>query len=117
MRNTRMISRRRYVRDSKDIWNYIWNHFRDERTTDKFLDIVEDVIDRIDFDNVSEDNISDVVYEEIDNSLIYDEDQWTMMAHYQRPSEADFDEAFGYFVSDIEAIVEDIISDREPEEE
>lgn len=110
---------KRYTRDSRrrtrddDYASIILNHFREGRFEDKFFDVVKDVIDRIDFENINEDNIDDYVWNEIDNSLIYTEDQWTVMAHYQSPEDANFNEAMDEFTEDIRSIVEDIISERE----
>ena len=110
---------KRYTRDSRrrtrddDYTSTILNHFRERRIEDKFFDVVKDVIDRIDFEDVNEDNIDDYVWQEIDNSLIYTEDQWTVMAHYQSPEDADFNEAMDEFTEDIRSIVEDIVSERE----
>lgn len=110
---------KRYTRDSRrrvrddDYTSIILGHFREGRFEDKFFDVVKDVIDRIDFDSVDEDNIDDCVWEEIDNSLIYTADQWTVMEHYQSPENANFNEAMDEFTEDIRAIVEDIISKRE----
>lgn len=115
-KNTRKAIRR-VVRDAKDNWDYIWSHFRGDRASDEFLKIVEDVIDRVDFEEVNEDTIYDIAYQEIDDSLIYTEDQWEVMKHYQSPNEADFDSAMEEFTNDIIAIIEEIASDKEDTEE
>ena len=110
---------KRYTRDSRrrvrddGYTSAIVKHFSGERLEDKFFDVVKDVIDRINFEDVNEDNIDDYVWQEIDNSLIYTADQWTVMAHYQSPEDANFNEAMDEFTEDIRSIVEDIISERE----
>ena len=65
-----------------------------------FQAVVEDILDRID-DPTNEDDI----WASVDDALIYDDDQWTVMKHYQRPNEADFDRAMEYLVNDIFEIV------------
>jgi len=68
-----------------------------------FLDIVARIIDRVeDFSDTEE------IYEAMDSALIYTEDQWRVMMHYQTPSEADFGTACEYLLSDVEAICEHI---------
>ena len=68
-----------------------------------FLDIVARIIDRVeDFSDTEE------IYDAMDSALIYDEDQWRVMMHYQRPNEADFGTACEYLQSDVEAICEHI---------
>ena len=41
----------------------------------------------------------------IDDSLIYYDDQWEIMKHYQLPQEANFDEAMEEFYNDLVEIL------------
>lgn len=71
-----------------------------------FLDIVANVIDRIDdIEELGDDDIDDEVRESIDDTLIYYDDQWRIMRFYQVPSEANLDEAFEQLAEDCVKIV------------
>ena len=71
-----------------------------------FLDIVADVIDRIDdIEELGDDDIDDEVRESIDDTLIYYDDQWRIMRFYQVPSEANLDEAIDQLADDCVEIV------------
>ena len=94
--------KRRIVKESVSsytIMNAIYDHFRSSYASDDFYGVVEDIIGRID-DYNSEDDI----FGAIDDALIYDDDQWTVMKHYQRPDEANFSDAIEYLTEDIFAI-------------
>ena len=71
-----------------------------------FLDIVANVIDRLDdIDELGDDDINDEVYSSIDDSLIYYNDQWRIMMFYQLPGEANLDEAIDQLAEDCVEIV------------
>lgn len=54
----------------------IYNHF-EFSTDDKFLDLVADLVDRVeDFTNEQE------IWEAVDSGMIYTDDQWTAYKHY-----------------------------------
>lgn len=72
--------------------------------TDDFEEVLFNIISRID-DYSSEEDI----YQSIDDKLIYDADQWTVMKHYQRPSEANFDGAMEELTSDILVICDKLV--------
>lgn len=102
----------------KDI---IAEHF-DYTVNFDFLDIVSNIIDRIDdIDEFKdEDEIYDAVYSALDDELIYDDDQWTVMRFYQTARDASLDEALDSLVADCVAIVEKIVekgTDDSDEEE
>lgn len=80
-----------------------------------FLDIVANVIDRIDIEELGDDglDIRDEVYSNVDDSLIYYDDQWCVMKFYQTPNEANFDEAVEQLVDDCVEIVTKIKEDDE----
>ena len=82
----------------------IGNYF-DHTFNFEFLDIVANVIDRIDDYRSEED-----AYEAIDAELIYSDDQWTVMQFYQTPEQANFNDAMDSFTSDILAICELIVT-------
>lgn len=72
-----------------------------------FLEIVSDVLDRIDFENVDE--IDDEVQNAVDSALTYIADQWTIAQHYASgPDSLDWDEVVSEFESDISSIVDEI---------
>lgn len=73
--------------------------------TDDFEEVMFNIISRID-DYSSEEDI----YQAIDDELIYDDDQWTVMKHYQRPSEANFNEALDALTSDVLTICDDLVN-------
>lgn len=71
-----------------------------------FLDIVANVIDRIDdIEELGDDDIYDEVMSAIDDELIYDDDQWRIMRFYQRPNDANLNEAFEQLTNDCAEIV------------
>lgn len=50
---------------------------------------------------VMEDSTEEELRYSMDIELIYDEDQWEIMKYYQRPNEANFDEAMDEFYNDL----------------
>lgn len=72
-----------------------------------FLEIVSDVLDRIDFENADE--IDAEVQDAVDSALTYIADQWTIAQHYASgPDSLDWDEVVSEFESDIRSIVDEI---------
>ena len=76
-----------------------------------FVDVVEDIIDRVD-DPRSTDDITQA----IDDGLIYTSDQWTVLEHYCTPQTANWEDAIDEFINDIYHIV-DALNKSEDEEE
>lgn len=71
-----------------------------------FLDIVANVIDRIDdIEELGDDDINVEVYSSIDDELIYYADQWRIMRFYQTPGDANLDEAIDQLAEDCVEIV------------
>ena len=70
---------------------------------DKFTipvaDIAEAIIERM--EEVSKDEIEEELQYAMDLELIYTEYQWSIMAYYQTPQEANFDEAMEEFYNDL----------------
>lgn len=64
-----------------------------------FLDVVANVLDRVDDFGDEED-----IFGAIDSAIIYYDDQWKIIHFYQTPSEANWENAYDDFQSDIFAI-------------
>ena len=70
--------------------------------------------DRIDdIEELGDDDINVEVYSSIDDELIYDDDQWRIMRFYQRPNDANFDEAIDQLAEDCVEIVTKIKKSNE----
>ena len=65
------------------------------------------------------DNIDDAIQQTAESKLIYFDDQWEMMKAYQRPDEADYNEAYCMFLNELYGIVkeEDDEEDEKNEED
>ena len=50
-------------------------------------DIVDDVLDRIDLEGLTSDNLDEHIGEALDCALIYDDSQWALIKYYSDPSE------------------------------
>lgn len=76
---------------------------------DKVVEYVEERKDEFtDEDgNIDDDALDRVIQEEFDNDLIYDDDVWEIMAHYQRPQEADYKSAIEDAYNDVYSAVRD----------
>ena len=76
---------------------------------DKVVEYVEERKDEFtDEDgNIDDDALDRVIQEEFDNALIYDDDVWEIMAHYQRPQEADYNSAIDDAYNDVYSAVRD----------
>lgn len=99
----------------KEIENSIYKNFDMDVSA-----IAEDIISRIDFDNIEEDDLWDELLSAIDDSLIYTEDQWSIIKFYCSPSNADFSYAMEEFENELYSIIIDNIiteDDIEDEEE
>jgi len=72
-----------------------------------FLDIVANVLERVDFEK-DEDELYEDIYSSIDEEMIYTQDQWTIIEYYCMPQDASFDNAFSDFQDDICALVRKI---------
>lgn len=68
-----------------------------------FIDLIQDVIDRI--DDFNDDNDINCA---IDDATIYYDDQWTILKHYCSPSDANYNDAMEQFTIDVYNIVEKI---------
>ena len=97
---------------------YLYDVFGN-RINDDFRDLVNDILDRIDFDEYldNRDNFYELLLQDINDSyFIYGEYQWAMMMQYQNPQDANFNEAFDLFVGDMMVLIENIIDDMTEEE-
>ena len=79
---------------TKDLHLLLWDKFNL-----KVCEIAEAIIERM--EEVSKDEIEDELQYAMDLELIYTEDQWAIMAYYQTPQEANFDEAMEEFYDDL----------------
>lgn len=61
----------------------------------KVCEIAESIIERM------EEPTEEELQQAMDDELIYDEDLWEIMKYYQRPSEANFNEAMMEFYDDL----------------
>lgn len=78
-----------------------------------FLDIVARILNRIDDFSNEED-----VYNSIDDELIYIQDQWEVLMFYcASPADANWDNAYSYFVSDIMALADKIAQQGKEKED
>lgn len=77
-----------------------------------FLDIVAEILERIDVDEINEDNIYDAIYDAMDN-IIYYYQQWRIIEHYQTPMDANFDDAMSDFENDLYNLVRMIVDQKE----
>ena len=70
---------------------------------DKFTipvaDIAEAIFERM--RDYEEEDIEEALSQSMDDELIYDEDLWEIMKYYQRPTEANFNEAMEEFYNDL----------------
>ena len=79
---------------TKELHALLWDKFNL-----KVCSIAESIIERM--EEVSKDEIEEELQYAMDLELIYDEDLWSIMAYYQRPNEANFDEAMEEFYNDL----------------
>ena len=101
--------------------NIIGKHFNYTFDFD-FLDIVADIIDRINFDEYKEaEDKFDFVYEELDSSLIDTDDQWKVLQWYvAEPADLDsssWTETLDNFTNELVEICDKIVADSKEEVE
>ena len=73
----------------------------------KLADIASEILDRVsDYDREEADAIKKVI-DALNDSLIYDDDQWEVMKAYQKPEEANFQNALDDFINDLLSVIED----------
>ena len=96
----------------KDIQDIVGDHFGYTMNFD-FLDIVADVLLRVD-------DFENDLWETVDSTLIYADDQWEVLEHYfDSPadlSDGSWDDAFAQFVGDIEEICRKVVAQKGGEE-
>lgn len=102
----------------QDIQDIVGEHFGYTMDFD-FLDIVADVLLRIDDFEEAVDN-DGIVLDTVDDTLIYIDDQWEVLRYYfDSPSDLDsesWDTAFTNFASDIERVCAEVVAQRGGEE-
>lgn len=84
----------------EDIRREIGRYF-DYAVDADFVDVVEDIIYRVDDPHSTDD-----VMQAIDDGLIYTSDQWTVLQHYCTPQTANWEDAIDEFITDIYHIVD-----------
>lgn len=97
MENTKPLTKSIYKKDIGEYFEYSMDF--------EFLDVVAEVLERIDFDELNDDNICEMVLDAIGDEVIYYNQQWTIIEHYQTPKDANFDEAMSEFDDDIYNLV------------
>lgn len=79
----------------------------------KIADIVSDLVDRIDEDewqDIKDGNEFDIICDIIDNGLIYNDDIWEIMKHYQNPQNADYMGAISELQEDLYTLLHKIVN-------
>jgi hypothetical protein len=71
-----------------------------------FAGIAENVLSRIDADEIEKDPY-EAVLQAMDDELIYTEDQWAMIEYYCTPQNADFNGAWEDFANDLMSAIND----------
>lgn len=77
-----------------------------------FAGIAENVLSRIDADEIEKDAY-EAVLQAMDDELIYTEDQWAMIEYYCTPQNADFNGAWEDFANDLMSAINDGVLVRE----
>lgn len=86
-----------------------YSHFG--TTSEKFQNVVENILKRLDLEDLkkkvlADEDVSEEVYQAMDEELIYTDDQWTCMKYYQSPKEANFDQMWEDLTTDIIVAIE-----------
>lgn len=68
--------------------------------------IADTILDRAEENIEDYSDPYDAIVDALNDELIYEDDQWTIMKQYQRPSEANFTEAVEEFINDLNECVE-----------
>lgn len=71
-----------------------------------FVGIAENVLSRIDADEITNDPY-EAVFQAMDDELIYTADRWAMIEYYCTPENADFDSAWEDFANDLMSAIND----------
>lgn len=80
-------------------------------TSLEFQDVVKEILKRLELEDLkkkvlADEDISEEVYEAMDAELIYTDDQWECMKHYQSPKDANFDQMWEDLTTDIIVAIE-----------
>ena len=78
----------------KDLELLLWDKFNL-----KVCAIAEEIFERMEY--YEEEDIEEALRQAMDDELIYDDDLWEIMKYYQRPNEANFNEAMDEFYNDL----------------
>lgn len=72
---------------------------------DNAIDVAQSAVDEYNAGNY--DDIDTAIFEEVDRALIYYDEQWQIIMHYQTPVEANLNEAIQQFIEEVQSIVEE----------
>lgn len=67
--------------------------------------IADTILDRAEENIEDYSDPYDAIVDALNDELIYEDNQWTIMKQYQRPSEANFTEAVEEFINDLNECV------------
>lgn len=81
-----------------------------------FAGIAENVLSRIDADEIEKDAY-EAVLQAMDDELIYTEDRWAIMMEYQTPEEADFNLAWEAFADELMECINEGVLVREEKDD
>lgn len=87
----------------------VLGHIYNDDFYDLFKNIVERTLANID-ETTDTSDLYDVVWQSMDEGMIYTADQWTMLQEYCEPQKADFDEAWSSMSSDVERVVQALLN-------
>ena len=80
-------------------------------TTDYAIGMAKDIIEYL--NNGDYDNLDTAIMQEIDNELIYYDDQWELMKNYQTPQEANIYMAIEMLIAELHSIITEEDDDDE----
>lgn len=79
--------------------------------------LAENILDRIDVDDVKDDAY-EALYQAMDDGMIYTDDQWIMIRYYCTPQDANYNTAWEAFEGDLmNCLSAGVIEEDEEEEE
>ena len=103
-------NQKKTIEESEKIKKYELNCDYSENTTFA-IDIANHIVEYL--NNGEYDDLDTAIMQELDSKLIYYDDQWELMKTYQRPENADYQQAVEMFITELYSI----IAEEEVEEE
>ncbi len=80
---------------------------------DYAINLAIDIVDELNSCSYSEADLEETVWYDLEARLIYDDDRWDLMRLYQRPDEANYNEAFMECYTEICSIIEEFEEESE----